>query len=151
MVKAFVGIDPGQTGAIAVLSDDLPLVYDYPGDVTAAANLISDILWDYTPSLVALERVHSMPKQGVSSTFKLGVNFGAWQGILSAYDMPYIMPTPQEWQKGLVYKSDGNDPKSRSLAVARRLFPDVDLSKKKHDGRADALLIAYYAKQKGSI
>jgi len=149
-MKAYAGIDPGNSGAIAfLLSDDLPRVYDWPGDASAAAEIVKDLHSECRVQLAALEKVHSMPKQGISSTFKFGVNFGIWQGILAMIGWPHLMPRPQEWQKGLVSKTDGPDPKSRSLAVARRLFPDVDLSKKKHDGRADALLLAWWAKQQG--
>ena len=146
---AYLGIDPGQSGAMALLTDELPQVEDWPSDPNAAADLLREWLGQYRVELAALERVNAMPKQGVSSTFKLGCNLGAWQGILSALGLPYLMPTPREWQKGLVKPSDGPDPKARSLAVARRLFPDEELSRKKDHGRADALLLAWYAKQNG--
>ena len=146
---AYLGIDPGQSGAIALLSEEQVLVEDWPGDPNAAADVLREWLGQYRVDLAALERVNAMPKQGVSSTFKLGCNLGAWQGILAALGLPYLMPTPQEWQKGLVKKSDGPDPKARSLAVARRLFPDAVLSRKSDHGRADALLLAWFAKQNG--
>lgn len=147
-VKAWMGIDPGQSGAVALLSDgELPLVNDWPQDPMSAADILKWCALNYALQLVALESVHAMPKQGVSSTFKFGVNFGQWQGILAALGLPYFMPRPTEWQKGLVRKSDGADPKTRSLAVARRLFPKVDLRRKKDHGRAEALLLAWWAKQ----
>lgn len=149
--KAYVGIDPGQSGAVALVPDgELPQVEEWPGDPSAATDLLRGWVLEYDIQLVALESVHAMPKQGVASTFKFGVNFGVWQGILSALGLPYLMPRPTEWQKGLVRKSDGPDPKARSLAVARRLFPDVDLQRKKDHGRADALLLAWFAQQVGS-
>jgi crossover junction endodeoxyribonuclease RuvC len=147
-MKAYVGIDPGASGAMAVLpEDDIPLVQDWPGDPGAAADILRSWATEYHIQLAALESVHAMPKQGVSSTFRFGVNFGAWQGILSALGLAYLMPRPTEWQKGLVRKSDGPDPKARSLAVARRLFPEAELSRKKDSGRSDALLLAWWAKQ----
>lgn len=146
--KAFAGIDPGQDGAVALLpADDLPQVEAWPGDPSTAADLLRSWSMDNDIHLVALESVHAMPKQGVASTFKFGVNFGAWQGILAVLGLPYLMPRPTEWQKGLVRKSDGPDPKARSLAVARRLFPEVDLQRKKDHGKADALLLAWFAGQ----
>ena len=149
-MKTYIGIDPGQDGAVALLPvDDLPQVKDWPGDPTAAAEILKDWNVKYQVQLVALESVHAMPKQGVASTFKFGVNVGAWQGILAALGLSYLMPRPTEWQKGLVRKSDGADPKARSLAVARRLFPGAELSKKAHHGRSDALLLAWWAKQQG--
>ena len=90
-----------------------------------------------------------MPKQGVSSTFTFGQNFGQWEGIIAAMSLPCLQPTPQDWQKGLVRKSDSEDPKARALIAARRLFPDVDLSRKKDHGRADALLLAWWARRQG--
>jgi crossover junction endodeoxyribonuclease RuvC len=149
--KAYIGIDPGQSGAVALLPDDeLPQVEDWPGDPSSAAEVLKDWSMEYQVQLVALESVHAMPKQGVTSTFKFGANFGTWQGIIAVLGLPCLMPRPTEWQKGLVRKSDGKDPKARSLAVARRLFPDAELSKKKDHGRADALLLAWWAKQQGA-
>jgi crossover junction endodeoxyribonuclease RuvC len=148
--KSYIGIDPGQSGAIALLpDDDLPQVEDWPGDPSSAAEVLKDWSMDNEIQLVALEAVSAMPKQGVASTFKFGALFGTWQGIIAALGLPCLMPRPTEWQKGLVRKSDGPDPKTRSLAVARRLFPDAELSRKKDHGRADALLIAWWAKQRG--
>jgi hypothetical protein len=147
--KVFMGIDPGQTGAVAVIASDWQDVYDWPGDEIGAAMIVRDIVVSFDVHLCALEAVSSMPKQGVSSVFKFGVNFGVWRGILAAFCIPFVLVRPQEWQKNLVpKKSEGvNKP---SLAVARRMFPDAELHLKKHDGRGDALLLAYYAKCKGA-
>ena len=146
--KAWVGIDPGQTGAIAVITDGTYYeAQDWPGDETEAAELARSFLISYDLRLCALEMVSSMPKQGVSSTFKFGANWGIWRGILAALQIPFILVRPQEWQKGLVPKKSEGDDKP-SLAVARRMFPDAELHLKKHHGRADALLLAYYAKGK---
>ena len=81
--------------------------------------------------------------------FTFGRNLGAWEGLLAALHISYVMPAPQQWQRGLIMPSDGADPKARSLAVARRLFPDADLSRKKDHGRADALLLAWWARRQG--
>jgi len=143
---AFIGIDPGASGAVALIGDDVVLVEDWPGDPGAAADLLRSWLVQYNVKLCALERVASRPGQGVSSVFSFGTNYGTWQGLLSALCVPYILPTPQAWQKGLIVPSDGTDPKARSLAVARRLFPGVDISRKKDHGKADALLLATHAR-----
>lgn len=147
--KAFIGIDPGKTGAAALIHRDGCIVADWPGCPAGVADLLTTWRIEYAVELVALERVHAMPKQGVASTFTFGQNFGQWEGVLAALHIPYTMPTPQQWQKGLVMPSDGADPKARSLTVARRLFPGADLSLKKHHGRADALLLAWWPKSQG--
>jgi crossover junction endodeoxyribonuclease RuvC len=147
-MTAFVGIDPGKGGAVALLpSEEEPVALDYPGDVSLTADLLRGWKMEHDIRLVALERVHSMPGQGVKSTFAFGRNLGAWEGVLAALGLPYVMVEPQVWQRGFVAPSDGPDPKARSLAVARRLFPTVDLSHRKDHGRADALLLALHAKR----
>ncbi len=146
---AFLGIDPGASGAVALIGDDVILVEDWPGDPVAAADLLRSWLVAHDVKLCALERVASRPGQGVSSVFAFGTNFGVWQGLLAALSIPYVLPPPQSWQKGVIVPSDGPDPKSRALAVARRLFPSVDLHRKADHGKADALLLAYHARMKG--
>lgn len=143
--KAFLGIDPGASGAVALITHDGATVEPWPGDPVAAADLLREWTAQHQIKLAALERVSSRPGQGVASTFSFGANFGAWQGILAALGIPYSMPTPATWQKGLIVGSDGPDPKARALAVARRLFPAVDLHRKGDHGKADALLLALYA------
>lgn len=143
-MTAFIGVDPGQTGAIAVISDNGVMVWDWPGDETAAAKIAMD-LWTHSPKakMAAIESQNAFPGQGVTSMFKLGKNFGTWLGILAMLGVPYKIVRAQEWQKGVVTKSAGKD---GNLAAARRLFPEAELHLKKHHGRADALLIAYWAK-----
>jgi crossover junction endodeoxyribonuclease RuvC len=144
---AWIGIDPGKNGAIALVHRDGQLVEDWPGDAAGAAELLLEWRTEFNIELAALESVHAMPGQGVKSMFTFGQNLGQWQGVLSALFVPYVMTRPQEWQKGLVTTSDGADTKARAITVARRLFPDVELSRKKDHGRADALLLAWWARR----
>jgi crossover junction endodeoxyribonuclease RuvC len=143
---AWIGVDPGKTGAVALIHEDGELVADWPGSPAGAADILTAWRLEYRVELVALELVHSMPKQGVKSTFTFGQNFGQWEGILAALRLPHVLTRPQEWQRGLVRLSDGPDTKARSLAAARRLFPDAELSRKRDHGRADALLLAWWAR-----
>jgi len=148
MTTAFLGIDPGKSGAVALLGpDNLALVEPWPGDPVAAADLLRSWHAQNQITMAALERVSSRPGQGVASVFSFGSNYGQWQGILAALAIPFTMPTPQAWQRGLIVPSDGPDPKARSLAVARRLFPTVDLHRKCDHGKADALLLALHARK----
>jgi crossover junction endodeoxyribonuclease RuvC len=147
-VKAWIGVDPGKFGAMALVSDEGALVESWPGDVALAVDILRGWLCEYTVHLAALESVHARPGQGVVSMFTFGRNLGQWEGILAAFGVPYAKPTPQEWQRGLVCPSDGADTKARSLAVARRLFPGIDLHRKGDHGKADALLLATYARRR---
>jgi len=144
---AHIGIDPGQTGAAVLLSKTGIDFFDWPGDPVQFANELRQWQEDFNIQMVLLEKVHSMPAQGVSSVFKFGCNFGMIQGVLSALKIPYQLITPQKWQKGLIVPSDGKDTKERSLTVARRMFPVINwLSRKKDHNRSDALLMAHKAR-----
>ena len=81
-----------------------------------------------------------MPKQGVSSTFKFGMAFGAALALAERLGTTVHMVTPQQWKKTLKLDSD----KSKSLAMARDLWPNAPLKRQKDNGRAEALLMAYY-------
>lgn len=145
MTIFFMGIDPGKTGAIAIIGDDGSAhVWDYPGELTEAGNLLRSVCLNYSPRLCALEKVATMPKQGIVSAFTFGANFGGWLVGLAILAVPVVLVTPRKWQTACLDSGTG-ETKKRSLSQARRLFPDVDLHLAKHDGRADALNIARYA------
>jgi hypothetical protein len=144
-MKYFIGIDPGQSGAMAVINEqgDCCDLFDWPGDEVSLINRF--IPEAYSNVRAALESVHAMPRQGVSSTFKFGTNFGIWKGVLASYKIPFELVTPQAWQKGVIKRADG---KQASLIAARRRWPTVELHLKKHHGRADALWIAEWLRLK---
>ena len=145
--RAYIGIDPGKTGAMALLTADYALIEDYPGDPAQVVEILREWAVNFEIRLCALEKVGARPGNGSVSMFCFGQNVGNYQGILLALAIPFVMPTPQQWQKGLVNKKAGPDPKTRSLGTARRLFPYEDLSRKKDHGRADALLLAWWARK----
>ncbi|EFK08909.1 conserved hypothetical protein [delta proteobacterium NaphS2] len=146
--KAFIGVDPGKTGAAALITDEgIHDVLDYPGDPSLIVATFRGWLLNYKIVMAALEKVSARPGQGVVSMFTFGRNLGAWEGIISAFGIPFMMPTPRQWQKGLIDQKAGNDTKARSLNTARRLFPDAELARKKDHGRADALLLAFWARR----
>ena len=93
--------------------------------------------------------MHGLPNQKLSVIWSLGRQVGIVETILRMYKMPYTEVTPQTWQKGIFYKTDGKDTKEKSLNVAKRLFPDhTDFFKRKKDhGRSDALLLARYSQK----
>jgi hypothetical protein len=95
--------------------------------------------------IVFIEKVHSMPKQGVASSFNFGMGFGLWQGVVVGLNLPMEMVTPQRWQKEMLAGMQGG--KEASIIRAQELFPDAELHLKKHHGRADALLIAEYGRR----
>lgn len=147
------GIDPGQTGAIAVVNQNAKFVHlaDY-GEPELFATELADMASSYWPELCVLEKVSAMPKQGVSSTFKFGTNFGIWLGFLNMLGIPHRLVTPATWHKVLdsaAKRKKGENPrnaKKRLLNAARREFPDAPLKLERHHGRAEAIYMAIYAR-----
>ncbi|MCA0318208.1 MAG: hypothetical protein LCH88_09080 [Proteobacteria bacterium] len=147
MTRCILGIDPGASGAIAfyfpdvpgrVSVDDMPLVNGSVCCVTLAHRIAQ-----MGPTEAIVELVGSMPKQGVSSTFKFGASVGAVHGVLGALAVPYALVTPGKWKRRMGLGSD----KEQARALALRTFPAVaeKFSRKKDHGRAEAALLAYYA------
>ena len=145
-----IGIDPGLTGAIAVLSNEGKFisVHDMPimklgkskkNQVDPVA--LSELIMGIAPTSAILEKVGAMPGQGVASMFNFGMGYGVIQGVLAALWVDYELSTPQKWKKacGLIGKE-----KDAARLLAIELFPDASLARKKDGGRADALLIAKF-------
>lgn len=160
-LKCFIGVDPGLTGAIAVIDDqgavlgllDMP-VREIRGVKTATvknevdAGALHRWLLPLTAgrdALASIERVGSRPGQGLASTFSLGDSFGAARAVLSCCSRSVLDIKPQEWKKSLSVTDD----KSTSLELARRLFPTAErmLKRKRDHGRAEALLIAEFLRK----
>lgn len=151
----YLGIDPGLDGAMAVIfADGLVRIYDAPTakDGGKRRYLLADmrrLVGAFGPDMTraAIERVHSMPKQGVASSFNFGEGFGLWQGLLAGLGIPFDLVTPQAWKK-VMLAGAGKD-KAAARIRAQQLFPDAELNLKKHHGRAEALLIAEYRRRIG--
>ena len=142
-----LGIDPGVSGAYAlyetagqtVFAADMPVV---DGQVDGATFATEIVKWG--PQAVVIERVASMPKQGVASTFKFGVAYGIVRGIVATLQIPAIFVTPGKWKRHFGLAADKEESRSRAL----QLWPArSDLFKRKKDhGRAEAALLArFYA------
>ena len=158
----FLGIDPGATGAVALIRTDgsvtfwdTPVVHIKSGKKTktemnafAASELLEEIRDGNNDTVfVTIEKVSSMPGQGVASMFSFGKNFGTWLGILAALKFPLQQVAPVSWKKKIM--SDMGKEKDASRVKAMQLFPNTqrDLNLVKHHGRADALLIAEYGRR----
>ena len=89
---------------------------------------------------ICMEQVHSMPNQGVSSTFSFGRAVGVISAVCELTNYPFHLVTPQRWKKHFGLTADKNE----ALDLARKLFPAAKLKLKKDINRAEALLIAEY-------
>ena len=149
----FGGIDPGATGAFGLIdtTDKFITVIDWSEPIELWNNLhkfVSIDMWKDT-KMVVLEKVSSMPGQGVSSTFKFGINYGQWQMALAALGVPYVLITPQRWRKILDSSVPAKPEKEDLRQFAIRRFPDAInfLSRKGDHGRAEALIMALFARE----
>lgn len=144
----YVGIDPGQLGGLASIAlDGIALEKMPPTD--------RDV-WDWISFLggredvtAIIEKVHSFPGQGVSSTFKFGMGFGALKMALTAAMIPFEEVDPRRWQKalGIPPRKKTEDKKQFKLglkAFAQKLFPNVEGITLE---TCDALLIAEFARR----
>lgn len=117
-------------------------VVDMPmGDDEVSGALLAAHIALAEPDVVVLEKVHSMPKQGVASSFKFGKNYGIVIGVVGGLRHPLVKMTPQEWKRvnGLIGKD-----KDASRQLAMELWPHLanHFHMRKDDGRAEAALIA---------
>lgn len=83
-----IALDPGLHGAIAILKNNTITAQNLPiaGKALDLAALTA-IIQDADPSLAVIEKVASMPGQGVTSTFKFGQGYGALLGIVESLMM----------------------------------------------------------------
>jgi crossover junction endodeoxyribonuclease RuvC len=153
MGNVTIGIDPGVTGAVAILGCNGPVVWDMPTVTVSkrqrcdAATLAVELGQYVGDATAFVELVHSMKKQVVASTFSFGESFGIVRGVLAGLGIPYELVTPQKWKRAMgVPRGD----KSNSRPVALRLFPSLasELPLEKNHGKADALLIAEYGRRR---
>lgn len=154
-MKHFVGIDPGKKGGLVALSSSGKIV-----DATAMPEtelLIAD-WFQFFQCRAVIEKVHSMPGQGVASMFTFGRGYGFLRGCLHCHEIPFDEVNPQAWQKELGIpprnkKSESNARfKMRLLEKAQQLFPTYELwkeprAKGKQLSVCDALLIAEYCRR----
>lgn len=149
------GIDPGKTGALAFMQSDprsLVCVVPMPLDKTTSRGLMrTSVNWwavtaairEQDPDLVVIERQRAMPRQGVSSTFATGFQYGALTGILAALGKPYEVVEPSVWKRDVgLLKLDKDHSRERAI----ELVPEgtAFFARKKDHGNAEACLIALW-------
>jgi len=150
--KIRIGIDPGMKGAMTCVqtyndSSVDTIVYRFERMTRPE---IVEVLWHYSNHSNAhavLEKVHSMPRQGVASTFKFGESFGFIQGVLYSCKISFDLVTPQAWMKFYSMKKSKTESstqwKNRLKEVSQRYFP----KKKITLDMADSMLIGLYCER----
>lgn len=139
--RTAIGIDPGASGAIALIHSGIL----HTVRMSETAHDVAAFLRNWQEADDAMfafvEQVHSMPKQGVSSSFKFGTSYGFLKGLLTGMKIPFEEVTPQRWQKAMGCMTRGD--KNVSKRKAQQLFP----MEKIFHWNADALLIAEFCRR----
>ena len=150
-----VGIDPGLSGAIAILENNKVLnIFDMPVmaegkknkrqlNSAQLVNIIKDSTKPDDEIAVVVEQVNAMPGQGVTSMFNFGQTFGAIKGVCAALELPIFFVRPSKWKKHFELINSSKD-SSRTKAI--EMYPKLSnqLSKKKDVNKSDAILIARF-------
>ena len=150
-----VGIDPGLSGAIAILEDNKVLgIFDMPVmaegkknkrqlNSSQLVNIITDNTDKTKEIAVIVEQVNAMPGQGVTSMFNFGQTFGAIKGVCAALKLPIFFVRPSKWKKHFELINSSKD-SSRTKVI--EMYPSLSnqLSKKKDVNKSDAILIARF-------
>ena len=150
-----IGIDPGLSGAIAILENNKVLnLFDMPVMSEGKKNkrqlnsshlvdLIKENIEKNEEIAVVVEQVNAMPGQGVTSMFNFGQTFGAIKGICATLDLPIYFVRPSKWKKHFELINSSKDA-SRTKAI--EMYPSLsnDLAKKKDVNKSDAILIARF-------
>jgi Holliday junction resolvasome RuvABC endonuclease subunit len=147
----YIGIDTGvANGALGAITHNGEYVdsfmIDHKDKHILALVFKSRILSIVDPrdgAEICMEQVHSMPNQGVSSTFAFGRAVGVISAVCELTNYPFHLVSPQKWKKHFNLTADKNE----ALDLARKLFPAAKLKLKKDINRAEALLIAEYWRQ----
>ena len=150
-----IGIDPGLSGAIAILENknvlklfDMPVMAEGKKNKkqlnsAQLVNIIKENINKSDDVAVVVEQVNAMPGQGVTSMFNFGQTFGAIKGVCAALNLPIFFVRPSKWKK---YFELINSSKDSSRTKVIEMYPSLSnqLSKKKDVNKSDAILIARY-------
>jgi hypothetical protein len=156
----FIGIDPGFTGAMAVIEgrngEATFQIHDAPILVVGERRQMNvpamvEILGQFRdrPGVVRvfIEKVHSMPGSSGRSMFAFGQGYGEWRGVVITLGYALEPVEPARW-KARMMDSMGKE-KDAARFRAALLFPSLaaQFARKQDDGRAEALLIAEYGRR----
>lgn len=154
--KIICAVDPGKDGAICLIRENKELIkLSIMPTVMVGSKKKKRREYDI-PTIVSLirqadecviEKVHSMPKQGVASMFSFGAGYGLIIGIAAGNDKPYTLIHSRTWKANML--RDMSKDKNASVIRAKQLCPDINLLPTErcytpHEGMAEAYLLARY-------
>lgn len=171
VLRQTIGIDPGVSGALALLEDgwpvllaDMPTMTKASGKDAVAPNALRAILREWrrrapgADCLVVLEQVNAMPSDdggerrgmGAASAFGFGTSYGIAWGIAVGVGLKVQQVVPTVWKRswGLLGKE-----KDAGRIECLSQWPAIadQLKRKRDTGRAEAALMASWGWRKHQI
>lgn len=157
-----MGIDPGFTGAVAIthITDmTMTQTFDMPvhtidktksrpmGRLGVNAEKLSEIVKTHAPQtlMAVVEDLDARPGQSAQSQWRFATGYGMILGILASHQIMVFPVKPAVWKA--IFNLSSN--KTESLTLAKKLYPQLartHLNLAKHDGRAEALILAHYGR-----
>lgn len=137
---AFIGVDPGASGGLAIIwNNGKAEAFKMPSTERDIHDLVTSVCSPHDFAII--ERVSSMPKQGVRAVWTFSGNYHGLRMALIAAGVPFEAVPPSVWQKamGCLTKGQKNVTKRR----AQELFPQIKVT----HALADALLIAEFCRR----
>ena len=147
-----MGLDPGMSGGISIIEtkkDKLPqIIYclkmpvvNMFGKKIVDTKLLYESISAFKIDISIIEKVHAMPRQGVTSSFQFGRSFGSLETLAYLLSQRVDYVAPAVWKKYLGVGSSKKD----SLDMARLKFGKNEVwEKKTNDGIAEASLLVLY-------
>ena len=155
-MRLSLGIDPGKSGGLSVIDENMNLIATYPmptvkvnGKDKVCPKGINAILEQYDIEVAVIELVGARPGQGVVSMFSFGDSYGVARALAEVHAMTVIYARPQEW-KGFQYLSGLSKEQVAEIAFGLFKAPGIYGRKRKDgtfsvkDGISDSLMIAKY-------
>ena len=152
-MKRFIGIDVGQEGAFAMISEDGEIEV-YPMDEWLLIERLTQ--WSFDECIAVVEKASTRPGQGIASSGKFMEGAGFIRGVLQTLHIPFEITPPPKWKRlygaNLGREYSYAEKKAKDIEICKRLFPNVSLKKTPKcrtdsDGMADALLICEYCRR----
>ena len=147
-----MGVDPGSKGGLSIIKNcsnklpkimfftRMPVVNIYGKKIVDTLKICGD-LSKYKIDIAIIEKVHAMPRQGVTSSFQFGRSFGGIEALCYIFAKRVDYVAPAVWKKAIGLGSSKKD----SLDMARLKFGNQDVWKiKSNDGIAEASLLTLY-------
>lgn len=152
--KLWVGVDPGQTGAMAALVDDgghLAPTATYKMWEGTRSMYHTLVTWStfYHIVAVAVEKQHAMARDSKQSATTFQQHYGEWKALIKIAGFEPVEVRPAAWMKRRIAAKKGPGDKP-SVPYVQKRYPYINMAGPRggiRDGIADAICIAEWCRE----